>query len=75
MYIAKRYEHIAFALIMAGLMSGFMSLVVTTFNIGLIDGLLGKWLQAWSFAFMVGFPAILILSPLVRKLLKVIVRP
>jgi hypothetical protein len=75
MIIAKRYEQIAFAFIMAGLMSGFMSFVVTTFNIGFIDGLIGKWLQAWSFAFIVTFPAILILSPLVRRLLTVIVRP
>jgi len=48
-------------------MSGFMSFVVTLINVGFVDGFIMKWLNAYWRAFLVAFPTIMIVVPLVRK--------
>lgn len=45
-----------------------MSLVITIFNMGLVDNLLQLWLKSWSFAFIVAFPTVIVVAPLVRKI-------
>jgi len=54
-------------------MSGIMSLVISIFNAGLIDGIITIWLKAWGFAFVVAFPIIVVVSPIVRRLVNVVV--
>lgn len=44
--IHPRYAPVVFALFMAFFMSGIMSLVVTTINIGFTDGLIISWLNS-----------------------------
>ncbi len=53
---------------MALLMSGLMSFVVTTFNMGLVSNLVLIWVKAWAVAFSVAFPIIIVVTPIVRKL-------
>ncbi len=53
---------------MALLMSCIMSLVISIFNVGLIEGIFLIWLKAWAFSFVVAFPTVSIVSPIVRKL-------
>jgi hypothetical protein len=50
-----------------------MSLVICIYNVGFIDGIISTWLKAWGFAFMVAFPAVIIVSPLVRKIVNILV--
>ena len=50
-----------------------MSLVISIFNIGLVEGIVLIWLKAWGFAFVVAFPTIVIVSPIVRKLVNAVV--
>lgn len=57
---------------MAFLMSGIMSLVISIFNVGLIDGIMMIWLKAWAFAFVVAFPTVIAVSPVVRKLVAIV---
>jgi hypothetical protein len=45
-----------------------MSLVISIFNVGLVDNIISIWLKAWSFAFIVALPTIIIVSPFVHKL-------
>ena len=56
------------------MMSCIMSLVITTFNVGIVDGLFFMWLKAWGFAFVVAFPTINIIAPIVRKLVQLAIR-
>ena len=55
-------------------MSFFMSGVITFINIGIIAGFLGLWFTAFTKAFLVAFPVILIVVPQVRKLVALLVR-
>ena len=72
--IAKKYTPLVFSFFMALLMSGIMSLVISLFNLGLVDGILLRWLHAWLFAFSVALPAIILVTPLVRRLVAAAVR-
>lgn len=54
------------------LMSGIMSFVITAFNVGLVPNIISLWLKAWGFAFMVAFPTIMIISPIVHKLVSLV---
>lgn len=58
---------------MSLLMSCIMSLVISVFNIGLVEGIVLIWLKAWGFAFVVAFPTIITVSPIVRKLVNLVV--
>ncbi len=53
---------------MALIMSCVMSLVISVFNVGLIDGIIWIWLKAWAFAFVAAFPTIMIVAPIARRL-------
>lgn len=66
--INKRYENVVFSFFMALIMSCIMSLVITIFNIGLVDNIIFIWLKAWLFAFSVAFPTVTLIAPFVKKL-------
>lgn len=66
--ISQKYQRTVFAFFMALMMSCIMSFVITIFNIGFAENLFFAWLQAWSFAFIVAFPTVMFISPLVHKL-------
>nr|WP_262984203.1 DUF2798 domain-containing protein [Colwellia hornerae] len=57
---------------MALLMSCIMSFVISVFNVGLVTNIVSIWLQAWSFAFIIAFPTIVIISPMVHKLVSLV---
>ena len=71
--IPAKYTHYVFSFFMALLMSCIMSFVITVFNVSLIDNLFFIWLKAWGFAFMVAFPTINVVAPIVRKLVTLVV--
>jgi len=66
--ISAKYQKIVFSLIMALFMSGIMSFVISVFNVGLIENIFTIWIKAWSFAFIVAFPTIMLISPIVQKI-------
>jgi hypothetical protein len=49
-------------------------LVITVHNIGLVPNILYIWLDAWAFAFVVAFPAVMLVAPVVRKLVVKLIR-
>ncbi len=71
--IPQKYAAYVFSFFMSLLMSCIMSFVICVFNIGLVDGIALIWLKAWGFAFVVAFPTILAVSPVVRKLVNLVV--
>jgi len=70
--ISRKHHKIVFAFFMALLMSGIMSFVISVFNVGLVENIVSVWLKAWSFAFVVAFPTIMLVSPLVHKLVSLV---
>ncbi len=70
--ISRKHHKIVFSFFMSLLMSCIMSLVISIFNVGLVSNIVGIWLRAWSFAFVVAFPTIVVVSPLVHKLVSLV---
>ncbi|WP_419570471.1 DUF2798 domain-containing protein [Rheinheimera sp.] len=54
--------------LLSPLMSCIVSLVATIKSIGLSPELLYTWLGAWGISWMVAFPVVLVVLPVVRRL-------
>lgn len=63
-----RYFQQVFGLFMALFMSFLMSGAITALNIGLPPDFLSRWMHSWSIAFIIAYPAILIVAPIARRL-------
>tara|TARA_Y100001951_G_scaffold26950_1_gene20897 strand:- start:23517 stop:23711 length:195 start_codon:yes stop_codon:yes gene_type:complete len=58
---------------MSLIMSGVMSLFISLINVGFIDGIFCLWMKAWGMAFIVAFPCVVVVNPLVRRLVWLVV--
>lgn len=56
-------------LILSGIMSGAISCFNMLLNKGFVDGFFSLWLHAWSLSWLMAFPLILVMLPLVRRFL------
>ena len=75
-FLPKKAEHIAFGLILAGMMTFFVSGISNVIAIGISDpAFLSKWMRSWATTWAFAFPIILFVAPLVRKILHRIVKP
>jgi TctA family transporter len=72
--INRKHHKIVFAFLMALLMSCIMSFVISVFNVGLVSNIVHVWLKAWAFAFIVAFPTITIVAPIVHKLVSLVLK-
>ena len=70
--ISRKYHKVVFSFFMSLLMSGIMSFVISVFNVGLVSNIVSIWLKAWGFAFIVAFPTIILVSPIVHKLVSLV---
>jgi hypothetical protein len=71
--IPKKHTAYVFSFFMALLMSSIMSSIISIFNVGLIDGIVVIWLKAWTLAFVIAFPTLTLITPMVRKLVSIVV--
>ena len=54
-------------------MSCIMSFFICVFNVGMVEGILVIWMKAWILGFIVAFPTVLVVSPIVKKLVEALV--
>jgi hypothetical protein len=73
-FLPKRAEPIAFGLLLSGMMSFIVSGISTIIAIGATMDLPLRWLLAWMPSWAVAFPAVLVVAPFVRRILRQIVR-
>ena len=72
--IDRKYHRIVFAFFMSLFMSCIMSLVISVYNVGWVSNIISIWLSAWLFAFVVAFPTIFMVSPVVHKLVSLVLK-
>ena len=72
--VSRKHHRIVFSFFMALLMSCIMSFVISVFNVGMVTNIVAIWLKAWSFAFFVAFPTIILVSPIVHKLVGLVLK-
>jgi hypothetical protein len=68
MKVPKQYTHILFGFVMSLLMAFIMSGVLTALFVGIDQLFISHWMHAFIYAWPVAFPAVLIVSPIVRKI-------
>lgn len=57
-----------FSFFLSVCMSGIVSGIVTFRHVSIADGAFGMWMTSWLSSFIVAFPTVLVVSPLVRRL-------
>ena len=72
--IKQKYHKLVFSFFMALLMSCVMSLIISIFNVGLVSNIIYIWMKAWAVAFMFAFPTVIVVSPLVHKLVNLVLK-
>jgi hypothetical protein len=70
-----RYAGIIMPLILSVFMTCIVSFISTVRGIGLADNLLQVWLGAWGVSWLLAFPALLLVLPVVRRLTGLLVEP
>lgn len=55
-------------------MSFLMSGVISFVNVGIVDNFLSVWFMAFLKAYIVAFPAVMIVVPIVRKLVAKLIK-
>ena len=74
-FIPRRYEHVAFGLLLSGMMSFIVSGISTALARGISADFALSWLGAWLPSWAIAFPAVLFVGPLVRRILHRLVLP
>ncbi|WP_319381300.1 DUF2798 domain-containing protein [Thiomicrorhabdus sp.] len=69
-----RHHHFVFAFFMALFMSFLMSGVISAMNVGIPENFLVIWFHAWWTAFIIAYPSVLFVSPIVRRITNKLVR-
>jgi hypothetical protein len=68
--IPRKFEPILFGFILSGLMSLLVSGIATLRAAGLGPGFLSLWAGSWLTAWLFAFPAVLIVSPVARRVVR-----
>ena len=73
--LPARYAVLVMPLLLSILMTFVVSMVSTLRSIGLAPGFMVIWLGAWGLSWLVAFPTLLVVLPLVRKATAALVEP
>ena len=66
--LPARYAAFVMPLLLSIFMTAIVSLVSTLRSVGLVDGVVTLWLGAWGMSWLIGFPTLLLVLPVVRRL-------
>ncbi len=73
--IPARFAPVLFGFVLSGLMSCMVSGIAT---VRMLDGstpLLGAWMSAWVFSWIIAFPTVLFVAPVTRRIVARLVTP
>lgn len=73
--LPPRYNAIAVPLLLSLMMTCIVSGISTVNSMGLTDGLFETWMRAWGFSWVVAFPIMMFVLPVVRRIVFVFVEP
>lgn len=62
-----RYSAVVMPFFLSIIMTCVISLVSTLRSVGLVPGFLQLWLGSWALSWVIAFPTLLVVLPLVRK--------
>lgn len=72
--IPARFAPVLFAFLLSGFMSLIVSSIATVRAAGLGDGFAHLWMSSWVSSWAIAFPAVLVVAPIVRRLVAALTR-
>lgn len=73
--LPARYASIISPLVLSLLMTFIVSLISTLKSLGFHPSMPGIWMVAWGLSWLVAFPTLLVVLPIVRRIVGVICEP
>jgi hypothetical protein len=73
--LPARYAAVLLPLVLSTLMTCIVSGISTLKNVGLSDSFVRAWMSAWGVSWLIGFPALLLVLPIVRAVVGLVVEP
>ena len=71
--LPNSWFHPIFPVLMAAIMSGVMTFVITAVNIGFPSDFVVRWLKSYGIGFCVAIPAIYVIAPFARRMASALV--
>lgn len=72
--LPARYAGVVMPLLLSVLMTFIVSMVSTLRSIGPVPGFTRVWLGSWAISWLIAFPTLLLVLPLVRRATAAVVR-
>jgi hypothetical protein len=72
--LPARYAAVVMPFFLSIVMTCIISLVSTLRGVGWVPGLLHLWLGSWAISWVIAFPTLLVMLPVVRKLTALVVQ-
>ena len=73
--LPPRYASVVMPLILSVLMTFVVSAISTLKSLGPTPAFLATWPAAWALSWIVAFPTLLVVLPLVRRIVSLVVEP
>lgn len=73
--LPARYAALLMPLALSLLMSAVVSFIATLKSVGMVSDIASLWLGAWEVSFLIAFPTLLVVLPLVRRFVALLVEP
>ena len=73
--LPAKYGALLTPLILSIIMTFIVSLIATAKAVGISDFSAREWMSAWGLSWMVAFPTLLLVLPLVRRIVGLLVAP
>lgn len=74
-FIPKRFENMVFGLLLAGMMTFFVSAISTIMGLGISNpAFFSSWMRSWMTSWVFAFPIVLFVAPLVRRIVHGLVK-
>jgi ABC-type phosphate/phosphonate transport system permease subunit len=73
--LPAKYGALLTPLILSIIMTFIVSLIATVKAVGISDFSAREWMSAWCLSWMVAFPTLLLVLPLVRRIVGLLVAP
>jgi hypothetical protein len=73
--LPARYAPVVMPFVLSVLMTAVVSMISTLKSLGATPEFLSTWPVAWGLSWLVAFPTLLIVLPLVRRIVAMVVAP
>lgn len=73
--LPAKWAPVMTAFFLSVFMCGVVSLVATVKALGVSPQLVAAWMEGWAVSWLLAFPVVLIVMPLVRRIVSVVCRP